>query len=121
MWSSQEILGRSSVLREACTRKSLGVRNRAKRRPSLILRSNQDIVFRNRFSRFAWTRAMAMLVTFFGCLTLHAQKPKPGEYDVKAVYLYSFGKFVRWPAETLAKSDSFPICVLGNDPFGSSL
>jgi len=64
---------------------------------------------------------MAMLVTFFGCLTLRAQKPKPGEYDVKAVYLYSFGKFVRWPAETLAKSDSFPICVLVNDPFGSSL
>lgn len=65
--------------------------------------------------------AMVMAVMLFGCLGLHAQKPKAGEYDVKAVYLYSFGKFVRWPPETLAKSDSFPVCVLGHDPFGPAL
>jgi len=37
-----------------------------------------------------------------------------------AVYLYNFGKFVEWPA-TAAMDDSFPICVLGRDPFGPVL
>jgi hypothetical protein len=47
---------------------------------------------------------------------------KPGEYEVKAVYLYNFGKFIRWPANTTStQAGSFAICVLGEDPFGSSL
>jgi hypothetical protein len=43
------------------------------------------------------------------------------EYDVEAAYLYNFGKFVRWPAETLAVADNFDICVLGQDPFSGKL
>jgi len=51
-----------------------------------------------------------------------AKNPKPGEYQVKAVYLYNFGKFIRWPAGTAAtQSGPFAICVLGQDPFGSTL
>jgi hypothetical protein len=46
-----------------------------------------------------------------------AQQSKPEEYHVKAVYLYNFGKFIQWP-DTVAKDASFPICVLGQDPFG---
>jgi hypothetical protein len=46
-----------------------------------------------------------------------AQQSKPEEYHVKAVYLYNFGKFIQWP-DTVAKDKSFPICVLGQDPFG---
>jgi hypothetical protein len=48
---------------------------------------------------------------------LHAQRSSPSEYEVKAAYLYDFGKFVAWPAK-VAASDDFPICVLGQDPFG---
>ena len=44
---------------------------------------------------------------------------KPTEYQVKAAYLFNFGKFIRWPAA--AKSDSFSICILGRDPFGPVL
>jgi hypothetical protein len=40
---------------------------------------------------------------------------------VKAVYLYNFGRFVEWPARVAAKSDSFTVCVLGQDPFGPAL
>jgi hypothetical protein len=40
------------------------------------------------------------------------------EYEVKAVYLYQFAKFVRWPG---SGQDVFPICLLGYDPFGSAL
>ena len=63
-----------------------------------------------------------------GCWTLfaghfsEAQQPKASEFRVKAAYLYNFGKFVEWP-ESIApeKDQSFEICVLGTDPFGSTL
>lgn len=48
------------------------------------------------------------------------QQGKPQEYTVKAVYLYNFGRFVEWPADSL-KSPSFSICILGQDPFGPTL
>jgi hypothetical protein len=47
------------------------------------------------------------------------QRARPAEYDVKAAFLYNFGKFVRWPAGR-TRSD-FRICVLGQDPFGLTL
>ena len=51
-----------------------------------------------------------------------AQARKPAEYEVKAAYLYNFGKFVRWPASVSpASTGAFLICVLGKNPFGSSL
>jgi hypothetical protein len=45
---------------------------------------------------------------------------KPQEYQVKPVYLYNFGRFVQWP-ESVPKTATFPICVLGRDPFGPIL
>jgi len=57
-----------------------------------------------------------------GVPCLRAQSSKPTDYDVKAVYLFNFGRFVEWPANgTAAKNDSFAICVLGQDPFGPAL
>ena len=53
---------------------------------------------------------------------VEAQQAKVSEYQVKATYLYNFGRFVQWPATaTATKSDSFSICVLGQDPFGPTL
>jgi YfiR/HmsC-like len=55
-------------------------------------------------------------------LNLGAQQAKPNEYQLKAIYLFNFGKFVTWPAEaTAGKNDSFAVCVLGRDPFGTIL
>jgi hypothetical protein len=51
---------------------------------------------------------------------LAAQQAKPGEYQVKAAYLYNFGRFIAWPAKA-ASDPSFAICVLGQDPFGLAL
>ncbi len=42
------------------------------------------------------------------------------EYKVKAAFLLNFGKFVEWPSEALVDGE-LRICVLGNDPFGSTL
>ena len=47
---------------------------------------------------------------------------KPGEYQVKAAYLYNFGRFIQWPAKvTTASTGFFTICILGEDPFGPAL
>jgi hypothetical protein len=54
--------------------------------------------------------------------SLQAQQPKAGEFQVKAAYLYNFGRFVQWPDESGAdRNESFEICVLGTDPFGQAL
>jgi hypothetical protein len=47
-----------------------------------------------------------------------AQEARPTESQVKAAYLYNFGKFVSWPADRVGTTDSFAICILGKDPFG---
>jgi hypothetical protein len=58
---------------------------------------------------------------FFAASGLPAQQPKPSEYQVKAAYLYNFGRFVKWPAGAAVQGDSFAVCVLGQDPFGATL
>ena len=46
----------------------------------------------------------------------------PGEYEVKAVFLFNFTQFVEWPSSAFAGSDApLVIGVLGEDPFGSAL
>ena len=44
----------------------------------------------------------------------------PGEYQVKAVYLFNFGQFVAWPASAFESPDApFVIGIFGGDPFGA--
>lgn len=51
-----------------------------------------------------------------------AQEPEATEYEIKATYLYNFGRFVQWSTgSAAAKSNLFTICVIGQDPFGSAL
>jgi len=51
-----------------------------------------------------------------------AESPQPGEYQVKAAFLYNFAKFVEWPARALpSTSPSMTLCVLGDDPFDRDL
>jgi len=51
-----------------------------------------------------------------------AQETAPGEYELKAAFLFNFVKFVNWPDGTFANTQSsFIICVLGKDPFGHVL
>ena len=68
----------------------------------------------------------------FAALWLHAPAAQaqpaepaaslPNEYTVKAVFLYSFGRYVQWPETAFAKaSDPFVIGILGEDSFGGAL
>jgi YfiR/HmsC-like len=49
-----------------------------------------------------------------------AQQPHSTESQVKAAYLYNFGKFVRWQADRVSPQ-TLTICLLGKDPFGAVL
>jgi hypothetical protein len=65
---------------------------------------------------------VVVALALLGTTGILAQQPKPNEYQVKATYLYNFGRFVKWPGTFPAgKGDSFSVCVLGQDPFGSIL
>ena len=50
-----------------------------------------------------------------------AQSAKPTEYDVEAAYLCQFPKFAQWPAPASRTGKTFPICVIGQNPFGRAL
>lgn len=61
-----------------------------------------------------------------GCLWLFAvEAAVPAvtpEYKIKAAFLFQFSRFVEWPADAFASSDApLTICVLGANPFGSTL
>jgi hypothetical protein len=64
---------------------------------------------------------VAALILVFPISRLTAQNTKPTEYEVKAAYLFNFGKFVTWPPNDTSSSAPFVICVLGEDPFGPIL
>jgi len=58
-----------------------------------------------------WCLTGGLVGCWLFCSGLVAQE-KPTEDDVKAAYLFNFGKFVRWSAPA---AKSFDICVVGQD------
>lgn len=78
----------------------------------------------DRSTRRLVSRRAALVAVFammFGAIHSIGQQGKPGEYQVKAAYLYNFGRFVEWPARMAEGNGTFSICVLGQDPFGLAL
>jgi hypothetical protein len=65
--------------------------------------------------------AIGLLVVTL-CPPAHSQSEQPGEYQLKAAFLFNFAKFIDWPPGTFATAASpFTICILGEDPFGHDL
>jgi len=67
---------------------------------------------------WAWASFLALLAASVVVVTAAPGQDAASEYQVKAAFLYNFGRFVQWPAQEEAV---FRICVLGEDPFGSAL
>ena len=64
---------------------------------------------------------IAACVFLQASVSLYAQA-KPSEYDVKAAYLFNFGKFIRLaPNAPPSKHETFDICVLGQEPLSRIL
>ena len=60
-----------------------------------------------------------VLVILLSTVISWSQSAGPTELQVKAAYLYNFGKFVTW--QTDHAPDTLQICLLGKDPFGAVL
>ena len=71
--------------------------------------------------------AVAYLIcglSFLGSVDIQAQTvvEQRREYNVKAVFLYSFGRYVTWPESTFEQTDGqFVIGILGEDQFSGAL
>jgi hypothetical protein len=71
---------------------------------------------------FRRLRSVALAVTLVCASAVDGRTQGPSEYEVKAAYLYGFGRFVEWPASAPAASGTaFVLCVLGADPFGRAI
>ncbi|HZQ17662.1 MAG TPA: YfiR family protein [Terriglobales bacterium] len=71
----------------------------------------------------AFGKLTLIAVYLFSVSNAAGQESKVSEYQVKATYLYNFSRFVEWPPQAgpATQSDNFLICVLGDNPFGSTL
>ncbi|HEX9023062.1 MAG TPA: YfiR family protein [Geobacteraceae bacterium] len=50
-----------------------------------------------------------------------AAEQKPGEYQVKALFLYNFVNFIDWPADSSFRSSpAINVCIMGDDPFNGA-
>jgi hypothetical protein len=74
-------------------------------------------ILTRRFVWPVWVMLAALLTT-----AAEPQTRQTREYDLKAVFLFNFIRFVQWPPGVLpVAGEPFVIGVLGDDPFGTSL
>jgi hypothetical protein len=78
-----------------------------------------------RNSRVGRLRIPFLTAMLWSCACLpicSAQSSAPGEYQLKAAFLFNFAKFIDWPPTGFANPQAgFSICILGADPFGSAM
>jgi hypothetical protein len=82
---------------------------------------------------YCWTMGMILFIGQFAAVLGHtlqaAEAEQAGEtinpeyeHNVKAAFIYSFGRYVEWPKEAFAiRSGEFVIEVCGEDPIGPIL
>jgi hypothetical protein len=66
------------------------------------------------FLRILLCLILAAALTTAGARPVSGQ-PQPGEYEVKAAFLYNFLTFVEWPA-TMKRADALRVCVMADPP-----
>jgi hypothetical protein len=76
--------------------------------------------------RLGWRQSIALVLAALlssACApTDWAQANPPGEYQLKAAFLFNFAKFIDWPPTSFSNPQSpFVICILGPDPFGRAM
>ena len=67
-------------------------------------------------------RALALSLVLGAIFISSTEGQTADEYKVKAAFLFNFAKFVEWPPTSFTSNDQpIEICVLGQNPFGTSL
>jgi len=66
---------------------------------------------------YKWLQLIIILLILSSSPISHAAQVAK-EYQIKAVFLYNFANFIRWPRSAFTNSQApFNICILGEDPF----
>lgn len=77
---------------------------------------------KNAPGRWSSLFAVLMCLCVFSMTQGVSESAPPEEYEVKALYLYNFAKFVQWPDGSFkTPEETIHLCVIGRDPFGSAL
>ncbi|MDP3010392.1 MAG: YfiR family protein [Methylococcales bacterium] len=83
----------------------------------------QSLQFFYLFRHYQNIKSLRLLGVFLcGLLCLagaHADTSPVEEYKIKAGYIFNFTKFITWSEE--ANTETFNICIVGNDPFGDAI
>jgi hypothetical protein len=67
-------------------------------------------------------RVLLWLGAATACVAPAAAQPRTAaEPEVKAAFVYQFGKYVDWPAGALDQARQLQVCVIGDDAFGATL
>ena len=76
-----------------------------------------------RHSKRQWPPIAALVAgLILGVPQTFAETGPSLEYQVKAAFLFNFTKFIEWPPQSFPDATTpISICVLGNDPFGTTL
>lgn len=67
-----------------------------------------------------WRASAVALLLLLSPMQIESAGLVSSEYKLKAALIYKLTRFVEWPAEA-GSGDSFGICLLGRDDFGSAL
>jgi hypothetical protein len=57
-----------------------------------------------------------LLLTLGGATRIAAGQALPGEYDVKAAFVFNFLKFVEWPSSGTIEEMKIRVCIVGDIP-----
>jgi len=77
---------------------------------------------KNALGRLYGLFAVLMFLCVFSMTQGVSESAPTEEYEVKALYLYNFAKFVQWPDGSFkTPEDPIHLCVIGSDPFGQAL
>lgn len=75
-----------------------------------------------RWKTIFWTRFFLLFCLAIGLVINGLAQEQPSEYQIKAAFLFNFAKFVEWPSQAFADTNSpIVIGVLGKNVFGTDL
>jgi hypothetical protein len=88
-----------------------------------MLKSDSKNLSRRTVNLFRWTMALHGLMAFLVVSDSGVcAEPSLTKYQVEAIFLFNFAKYVDWPAAAFQNAvEPITIGVLGTDPFGDNL
>jgi hypothetical protein len=73
------------------------------------------------YRKLATILIFILITTVVATLSAKGEERKPGEYEVKAAFIYNLAKFVEWPGKSLDNISTLTLYIIGDDPFGTDM